>query len=97
MPEESTACLAAPAANRVCLPRSFHRSSGSPSSVMSQFFTSAEILVGKRLASKMVVLATPDLLSLSPLHMVSTLWPMGLMHPIPVMTTRLLMQHLNPC
>ena len=44
-----------PAANLVCRPRSFQTSGSSPTSLTSQLRTSAEILVGKLLASKTVV------------------------------------------
>ena len=62
--------------------------SSSPSSVMFQFRTSAEIFVGKRDASKTVVWPTPEAPRIRFFQSSSTLTPSGVMHPIPVITTR---------
>src|SRR6185436_17485155 len=91
-PDSAIACLAAPAANLVCRPRTFQPSASRPALEASQFLTSAEILVGNLLASKMVVKPTPDFPSLRPDQTSSTLCPIGFTEPTPVTTTRLRMK-----
>ena len=54
-PESATAFLAAPTANWVWRPWYFQRSGSSPTSERSQSRTSAEIFVGKLLASNSVM------------------------------------------
>jgi hypothetical protein len=54
-PDSSTACRAAPAANRVCRHQYFVMPGSSTNRLRSKSFTSAEMRVGKLLASKMEV------------------------------------------
>ena len=81
------ACNAAPAANRVWRPQNCQSFASSPSSLMSQLRTSAEILVGNREASKTVVMPTPDAPAIRFFQSSSTRTPSGVTSPIPVMTT----------
>src|SRR3954462_3016813 len=78
-------------ANFVWRPRFPQTFSSSPSLATDQLRTSAEICVGKLLASKSVVKSTPDLPSLRLAHSSGTLVPRGVTQPMPVTTTRRLM------
>ena len=83
--------LAAPMANFVWRPRFSHTAASSPTSASDQLRTSAEMRVGKLLASKSVVKSTPDLPSLRLAHSCGTVVPRGVTQPMPVTTTRRLM------
>ncbi len=65
--------------------------SSSPTLASDQLRTSAEMRVGKLLASKSVVKSTPDLPSLRLAQSWGTVVPSGVTQPMPVTTTRRLM------
>jgi hypothetical protein len=44
-----------------------------------------------------VIMAAPDLPANNASHVSFTVFPTGLIHPIPVMTTRFLIKYKSPC
>src|SRR3990170_2117800 len=94
IPASATAFLAAPTAKCVWRPWYFQSSGFSPTSETSQLRTSAEILVGKLLASNRLMYPMPDSPFSKRRHVVSISEPRGVTHPIPVTTTRRLIAPL---
>src|SRR5207245_1531582 len=80
---------------RLLMPQLSKRSGSLMYQPRSKFFTSAAKVVGNRRASKWPIGATPLLPSSCDSYRSFTLWPSGVIAPMPVMTTRLLISRIQ--